>query len=538
MWVALEWIERHCTVPDGIRRGAPFRLYEFQGRYLAAFYLVAPDATVGQLAGAFAHRRGLLVGPQGIGKNPLVAGQVCLEGVGPAVFDGFAGVDDGWVCAEHGCGCGWEYAYEPGEPMGRPWSTPLIQITAFSQDSTDNTYDALRPMIELGPLAHVIARSGERFIRLPHGGRIDTVTSSDRSRLGQRVTFVPQDEVGLWTAESGMVRLADTQFRNLAKMGGRASLTTNAWDPAQQSVAQREWESKATDIYRQLDAAPAFLAYGNRRDRRKIHRAVYPSDTLRSNGGHLDLADIEAEADDLWVKDPAQAERFFGNRIVQASGAAFDPHLWATLAVSRPHPVPDGALIVLGFDGSLRHDTTALIATEVASGYQWPLGIWAPEGGEVRTAEVSAAVEDAFARYDVWRLYADPPYWETSVAQWAGRYGAERVIEWWTSRPKATAAAIRAWSAAQLTGEVAHCPVTDALCATFSEHVGNAVRRQTGYRDDGGYLWTIEKPHVLRKIDAAVAAVLSWEARNDAVTSGVLYRPAPVVPAGPAFVSY
>jgi hypothetical protein len=37
--------------------------------------------------------------------------------------------------------------------MGMAWSTPLIQLTAASEEQTENIYDALRPMIELGPLS-------------------------------------------------------------------------------------------------------------------------------------------------------------------------------------------------------------------------------------------------------------------------------------------------------------------------------------------------------------------------------------------------
>ncbi|MCX6553334.1 MAG: terminase, partial [Acidobacteria bacterium] len=152
MWVTLDWIEAHCIVPDGFRAGEPFRLYKDQGRYLANFYMVRPDAywdEVNPILGpAFVNRRALLVAPQKWGKNPLIATQVCVEGVGPALFAGWAGKDDGYACADHGCRCGWERPYEPGEPMGMQWPTPLIQITAFSEDSTGNTYDALRPMID------------------------------------------------------------------------------------------------------------------------------------------------------------------------------------------------------------------------------------------------------------------------------------------------------------------------------------------------------------------------------------------------------
>ena len=44
---------------------------------------------------------------------------------------------------------GWD---AQGEPVGKPWATPHIQITACSEEQTDNTWRALQPMIELGPL--------------------------------------------------------------------------------------------------------------------------------------------------------------------------------------------------------------------------------------------------------------------------------------------------------------------------------------------------------------------------------------------------
>src|SRR4051812_5951415 len=130
-------------------------------------------------------------------------------------------------------------------------------------------------MIEAGPLADVIPKTGEEFIRLPGGGRVDTVTSSAMSRLGQRVTFCPQDEVGIWTHTNKMVKVADTQYRGLSGMGGRASLTTNAWDPSEENVAKIQFESSAQDIYRQFVQPPKNLSYMNKRERQKIHAFVY-----------------------------------------------------------------------------------------------------------------------------------------------------------------------------------------------------------------------------------------------------------------------
>jgi hypothetical protein len=224
----------------------------------------AEDASEHRPADAWAFRRSQLVRPQKWGKGPFSAAIICARGGRPGRVRGWARWD-AYRCSDHGCPCGWVYVYEPGEPMGRPWATPLIQITAASEDQTDNVYRQLVPMIELGPLADVIPDTGETRINLPGGGRIDPVTSKARSRLGQPVTFVLQDETGTWTEVERRPALADTQRRGLAGMGGRAIETTNAWDPAENSVAQQTAEAAAKDIYRDHRQAPKTLSYGDRR---------------------------------------------------------------------------------------------------------------------------------------------------------------------------------------------------------------------------------------------------------------------------------
>ena len=529
MAVVPSWIEAHAVIPDGFRRGAPFILYDWQLRWYGGFYLVRGDAEFTPAnpatSTAFVHRRGLLVGPQKIGKNPLIASHVCAEGQGPALFAGWAGTDDGYVCAEHGCRCGWEYAYEPGEPMGMAWPTPLIQITAFSEDSTENTYDALRPMIDLGPLHDLIPKTGEEFIRLPGGGRIDTVTSSNQSRLGQRTTFVPQDEVGLWTASNKMVKLADTQYRNLSGMGGRAALTSNAWDPAEHSVAQREYESAAVDIHRQFVQPPKTLSYANKADRRKIHRLVYPPEVLRENGGHLDLAAIEAEAADLVEKDAPQAARFYGNVLMAGAGAAVEPEKYDALAVVRE--VPAGAYIGMGFDGSIYRDTTSLRGC-LPDGYRFEIAKWVrPQGRDmlawqdahpgrewaVPRDEVHSAVAWALHYYRVGRMYADPPKWWSEIEEWSewagnGRDEKPIVLAFDTNQPRRMAPAFDRW----LTG-VAEGLQHDGDPIT-SDHVKALHRRKVRLADqeDDRTMYVPVKGEDGRQIDAAIADILSLEA--------------------------
>lgn len=520
MTVAPAWIEAHCVVPDGFRRGEPLRLYDYQLRFFSAFYTVkgtavwVPEDPI--LGPAFRYRRGVLIGPQKLGKGPQEAAHTCLEGAGPALFAGWAGDDDGYVCAEHGCGCGWEYPYEPGEPMGMPWPTPLIQITAVSEEQTDNIYAALRPMIELGPLSDVIPRTGEEFIRLPGGGRIDTVTSSAQSRLGQRVTFVVQDEVGLWTPQNKMTKVADTQYRNAAGMGGRAALTSNAWDPSENSVAQREMESSAQDVYRQYDTAPVSLSYRNKAERRKIHQIVY-GDTLRSRGGHIDLDAIEAEAADLLERDPAQAERFFGNRIVHGAGAFLSEELLAARTVVRE----PARRVCLGFDGSSSGDWTAIRAEDVTGlrftptydvgGDERPTW-WNPaqHGGRIPRSEVRAAVAHLFARYDVARMYCDPRDWQTEIDEWALTYGEKVVAQWPTNQIGRMFDGLNRYRTDVAEGATEH--LDDPV---YRVHALNA--RMLAKPGDK---FILGKPSDHQKIDILMADVLAHEAAADARAEG------------------
>ena len=492
-----DWIETNCVIPDGDHAGEPFVLTDEQLHFICDFYRLKNDADAEHPNNAFAYRRGMLVRPQKWGKGPLSAAMILAEAAGPVLFDG------------------WD---ADGYPVGRPWSTPWIQVVAVSEDQTDNVWNALVPMIELGGLRAEIPDTGKTRINLTTDvgvGKIEPVTSAALSRLGQRITFAVHDETHSWTRHNGGVKLADTQRRNLAGMGGRSLETTNAWDPTENSVAQQTVEADLKDVLVDMNAAPE-LSIRNKADRRKMLKAVY------RDSWWIDLDRIEAEIEELLPRDPNQAQRFFFNRIVAGSDRAFDAELWKTLA--KPHEVKAGSLITLGFDGARRQDSTGLVATEVSTGYQWVGGVWerpqdtTEDDWEVSEAEVNQVVEYFFDRYEVFRLYADPPYWESALDRWAGQYGEQKVVRWWTNRNKAMAYALQAWVTDWRTGQLSH----DGS-EVLQRHIQNAVKTNTRIRDEqGGFLWTIRKegaksPH---KIDLAMAACLSWEARGDAMRDG------------------
>lgn len=199
---------------------------------------------------------------------------------------------------------------------------------------------------------------------------------------------------------------------------------------------------------------------------------------------------------------------------------AFDRDLWASLA--GPRGIAPGRKITLGFDGSRRHDATALVAVDIKDGHISLLGLWerpanAYEDWEIPEAEVNETVASAFSTYDVWRMYADPPYWESALDRWAGDYGEERVVRWWTNRLKAMALALHAFQGDMAPGRMTHDGDED-----LARHIGNAARRETKMREGEDFLWLIRKDGAKspRKIDAAMAAVLAWEARGDAIRAG------------------
>jgi hypothetical protein len=179
--------------------------------------------------------------------------------------------------------------------------------------------------------------------------------------------------------------------------------------------------------------------------------------------------------------------------------------------------------VVLGMDGARFADALAVVATDVITGFQWPVGIWErPEGADDAYEHpfdlIDGAIEEVFADYDVWRMYVDPQYVEDWVNIWIGRYGPKRVIEWRTNRPRQIAHSVRGFSEA-----IGAANTSFAGTDAFIRHLKNARRQKVNvYDDQHRQMHTIAKdrPDSPRKMDAAMAAVLSWEARGDCIAAG------------------
>lgn len=511
-FLATDWVEAHCKVPGGVYEGESLVFNGWQLFVTVNHYRVRADAKPDprRLLAPFVYRRSVIVGPQKTGKSPWGAGFLLFEAVGPCLFAGFALGGEVYRCSDHGCECGWEYAYESGEAMGRPRGKSLLGLLAFAESQTNNVYEPLQTMIHSGPLADFV-QVREGFIRLPNRGKIVPLTSKARSKLGQPLTGGLGDESGLYTPVSGVLGTWHTMRRGIAAMQGRTVELTNPWDPMENSAAQQAFASRSPDIFRYYRKPPADLSYKNKRERHRIHAHVY------ADAPWVDVSAIDAEASELVETDPTQAERFFGNRLVQGLGAFLTEALvTSTRAVID---VPDGTSVAAGFDGSRSGDWTA-IRCETRSGHRFTPRygpdrrptFWNPDewGGRIPRGEVDAAVAEIFDRHSVSRMYVDPRHWETQADKWASDHGADVVMEFPTNQIGRMFPALTRYLE-----DVAEGTTTHDGDPTAEQHM-LAARKIA----KPGDRYLLGKPSEHQKIDIEMADVIAHEAAADARAAG------------------
>ena len=210
----------------------------------------------------------------------------------------------------------------PASPSGSPWATPHIQITACSEEQTDNTWRAIQPMIELGPARRDVHPRHRPDQDQPALGRPDrarhrlgalaarAADHASSSRTRPRAGSAPTTATG-WPTTS-----AATSPAWAAASSRPATPPTRPSSPSPRAPRPSRACSSTTST-----AAPA--ASATRPSGARCCDKVY-GDSATERGGWVDLDRIDAEIEALLEHDPAQAERFFLNRKLASEGAAFD----------------------------------------------------------------------------------------------------------------------------------------------------------------------------------------------------------------------
>jgi hypothetical protein len=420
-----------------------------------------------------------------------------------------------------------------GEPIGGAVSDPYIPLVAYTEEqSEDLAYGALRVILELSTLKDDFVIGLERIERKKGDGKAIPLATAPDARDGARTTFQHFDETHRFTLPR-LVRAHQTMLANAPKrrLADAWSLeTTTAPEPGAGSVAEATMEYAKQVESGIVTDARLFFFHRQASDECDLSTEAGIRAAVNEASGPVagwsDTDSIVAQFLDP-SSDRPYLERVWLNRLVRSTVRAFDVDTFKALRAKTRPVLSRKSVITIGFDGAQFHDSTALVATDVVSGYQWLGGAWeCPPGREdwqVPADEVDDVVHQLFRDYDVWRMYADPPYWQSWVAKWAGEFGETRVIEWFTTRRMQMAAALENFNTALREGRLSH----DGS-ATLIRHLGNAHRKTLPMRSEQGLpLWLIQKerPDSPFKIDVTMAQILSWEARTDAIAAGMAKPP-------------
>lgn len=405
-----------------------------------------------------------------------------IEFLGPCRLLGWA-TDD---MPEYGTRPDGTLAVRRGDPVATDNPTAWVQVAAVSKTQTRNTM-LLFPALFTARLKRKAgitkANMGINIITAyANTRRIEAVTSNPRTLEGGRPTFVIKNETHHWISTNNGHDMAEAIDRNAVKSKGGSSRSlsiTNAYEPSEDSVAQREreaWENqeaglafKTGTLYDSLEAPKGI----GLRPPRKEGEPEPDEAVVRA---WLRAVIIAVRGDSFWLNiksitnailsgetSPSTSRRFYLNQVVADEDASFDPAAISAavdpiarserrLASSDGRDLqragwivaPDDPIVAF-FDGSKSDDSTAIVACRISDGYCFTIGTWNRPTRKERAdkwlaprTEVDTRVHEMFARFKVVAFFCDPShtvddsgnrYWDSLIDGWHRVY-SDRLLLW------------------------------------------------------------------------------------------------------------
>jgi phage terminase large subunit-like protein len=353
-------------------------------------------------AGRFIYRRGVVRRMKGWGKDPFLAALSYAEMCGPVRFGGW---DDN------------------GFPIGVQHPMPLIQIAAVSKEQTQNTMTLFPGMTSLDFKKQFEIDMGKEIIYARGGkGKIQAVTSSPRTIEGARPSLVVMNETHHWIANNEGLAMADVIRRNIGKSrdgSARSIEITNAHLPGEGSVAEGTYkavsEGDIAGVWYDSLEAPAVV---------DIHNYEEVTNAIKVARGESYWVDPDRLYDE--IQDPLTAEyvakRYYFNQVVLVDIDRWLPQgVWATLRSQNDYHIGDHDRVVMGFDGSLNGDATAMVLVTVdrPKPFIQLWGLWERPHKAVDWRVPRLAVMDAIRRacgkYTVVEIAVDPKLWQSDL---------------------------------------------------------------------------------------------------------------------------
>ncbi|QSE94186.1 hypothetical protein JWS13_39105 [Rhodococcus pseudokoreensis] len=505
----LDWIHEYECHGVGDIQGDPIDLDDEIREHIIECYRIDP------ITGRRVYNEAVLSRPKGRAKSEIAGQIVVAEAFAPVRFDG-------WNA--------------DGQPVARPVRSPLIKCLATEESQAGNTFSNVAFIAgEWGQDTHPDIYGGVGGVRryqsasaiyLPQGGEIRACTSGAASKDGGLETHIVADETHLYVLQE----LRDMYSTTARNMGKRKDAdpwlhqTSTAYRPGENSVFEttltlwRKGELPEAVFVNHREATGKIDLNDKARTLRQLEE-VYgdASAWIDMERKYRDMRDPRICADD------ETAARYFLNRPMSSKDAWIADDVvkrqvqsGQVTGASGFHKLEPGTHVALGFDGSLNDDSTVLFGCRMSDGFLFPIGIWEkPQGNagnfwEVPRSDVLAKIREAFGRYRVSRLYADPHEWRSDIDKLAEEF-PERALPWATTRDIAMHSALD-----RLRTDLINKTAFHSGDKLMMEHFSNAYVRNKGiYR-----LVRKENPKSDRKIDSVVGASLAYEARADAIAAG------------------
>lgn len=508
---AASWAEKYLVQPDGPEAGKSWVFTDDQLRMLIWFYEINTD-------GVFRYRETSLRQSKGTGKSIVAAVIAAIELCGPCRFQG------------------WD---EHDQPVAGANASSWVVIAATSSSQTRNTMLALRRIFSQKAIEEFGLAIGQTVIHSSIGGRAETVTSSPLAMEGARPTFTVVEESANWFKSNGGLAMFDVITRNTIKIrdgSARVLQVTNAHEMGSDSVAEKTWdayvatlEGRAPDVGQLYWAVEAPTDV----DLTRVDDIKAALETVYYDAPWVSLDNIAKGIQDTRTSVDVSM-RYYFNVPSAASDGLLEADVWDALRDSSLELNPQD-VITLGFDGSLRDDSTALVAQRVEDRAFFLLAIAEKPDGpagdswEVDAAEFDEVLAHAFETYQVVAMAADVHPFETYIEKWERELGGRLAVK---ITPR-TALAYDMRSNLQrttITNEALMEAVRQRLVQhngnlTLRKHVLNARRRPNRW----GVSFGKESKNSSRKIDAYAALLLSEIARAEYVAKGAKPRESKMV---------
>lgn len=524
-WSAVSWMESLLCHGPGDVQGDPIELDDELRRHLVMAYSLNPEGRRTVIEDTFSRLKGRA--------KSEFAGMVTLfEWVGPCRFDHWA---------KRGETSWFGHKYEKGEPVGRPVRSSFIRCLATEEEQAGNTYDNVIVMATEGRLAGEMPGLdiGETRSFYSGNGRceIRPSSASNAAKDGGKETFSVCDEIHLYNRPD-----LRSMFRTVRRNGTKRReaepwilCTTTMHDPAEESVGKAK-ALEAENIAAGL--APNRGTLFDHRSGPPVASFDWDDDKALAAairvaaGDGVSFMDIDRKLIDCRSPESerSESERYHLNLVSTSEGRWMDHKLWASrLMAERPAPKDK---IAIGFDGSRFRDSTWLVGCRLTDRLKFPIAHWdrpvrAGADWEVPVLEVTAELRAAFANFKVVKVFADPPYWETTLAEWQLEWSADIVEPFFTNRAANMFAELDRFMTDLRAGEGGHTgdkDLTACVLRAEREHVG--VRTEV----DGRRPYRLVKPRgrdqesAESKIDGAVACVLADAAACKAIAEGALTK--------------